>query len=1067
MRWRALVAVLLVAASARTVGADELLFPPVGGGGIPLSVPFPMSVGGTGNDQTAFAIPGCIESYFDGLIPKLRSTNLACGTGSGSGGGLTGVIDITQAPFSADKTGATCAEGAINTGIAALSGVTSGEVYAPAGKYKLCGPVLLHGASGDDNLNRNIYFHGAGPGATEFVSDTAGTGFAMFQVATPRTCTGGTGACDARINTSGRGAGCGCYKNTDCQSGSCAGGSVQREITIADLGIQLEKDNMVGLDGSLMGESVFRNVQIAAGLSFSHTNTICVLGSDGGLTVSGYSNVLTASQLRGCDVCVRLMPVTTDWRITDDEFSPNCGTGLAIDNGVNAVHVSNSSFQSTRVPVCTASACVGGYFHGKPCTVGADCGEADIIDLGLNNMFVDNRFEDARNSPMHLGENSTTTAACPTCGSYFSQEAVILGGYFSGSASLPFILETPGRAQRPLILTSSFDTTRILNHLGGNGLDQLVLEGTTLDANKTTLLADNPTAPRTQRFPDRSGNICVDSGSGCAAGTPGVTATPTPTLTVTATPIVADRSTPGIIAPVTPIQILDGIKELTGLVIVGPLPTPPGGTPTPGASPALVVNAPARFSRTATGSFTLMSASLTASAITPGGGQPVGYTYTGVYTYAAGAQTASNGGVGYITYLSQVDGSLLTAAGSAIEVGTRFAMTFTRPNGINIGSVENVRFAGTWNGTGSDNANSFTMAEFVPRIDADLTFYKGLHFRSKTGTGSIANALAIDIDLQNAGGEAVAFRMSGANDDMVVAGKIQAGNTSSSIESPSVGANADGFGSSALQAGTGAPLQTFLTNRLGSTATVGHLAILDTAHTTAATETTTIRSPLTVGVFNFAAPDLSDGRVATAGDLPVACTGTCAVGDYVFSSTTTGVAQCSGKPVPSNRLLGRALSTCSAGSLYVLLGHGGASPQVYCANVDAAATTTTTYAAFLGRTVPQATESTREQRLPATLSCDQVSICADVVNGATQKATLTLRAGASNTLLTCDVDGAAVGTTCAGTASRKGCTHTETAPVTLAKDTLADWSLVCTGGGCPSTAALYEVCARCWTDTGD
>jgi hypothetical protein len=80
MRWRALLAALLIAASARTVGAEELLFPPVGGGGIPLSVPFPVSVGGTGNDQTAFTDGGCVQAYLDHGLVKLHTIAASCST---------------------------------------------------------------------------------------------------------------------------------------------------------------------------------------------------------------------------------------------------------------------------------------------------------------------------------------------------------------------------------------------------------------------------------------------------------------------------------------------------------------------------------------------------------------------------------------------------------------------------------------------------------------------------------------------------------------------------------------------------------------------------------------------------------------------------------------------------------------------------------------------------------------------------------------------------------------------------------------------------------------------------
>jgi len=93
--------------------------------------------------SSAVVLPLALISFgslaFGDLIPAARLTNWTPGTRTGVTGGIpsrTHLIDVTQAPYNADKTGASDATGAIQTAINA--NVNSGNViYLPAGTYKI------------------------------------------------------------------------------------------------------------------------------------------------------------------------------------------------------------------------------------------------------------------------------------------------------------------------------------------------------------------------------------------------------------------------------------------------------------------------------------------------------------------------------------------------------------------------------------------------------------------------------------------------------------------------------------------------------------------------------------------------------------------------------------------------------------------------------------------------------------------------------------------------------------------------------------------------------------------
>lgn len=87
MRLRALLVVLLCLVTP--VRAEEILFPPVGGGGVVTTIPFPISIGGTGQDGTSFVAGNCVEVAANGL--SLTDAGAPCGSG---GGGSSIILDL-------------------------------------------------------------------------------------------------------------------------------------------------------------------------------------------------------------------------------------------------------------------------------------------------------------------------------------------------------------------------------------------------------------------------------------------------------------------------------------------------------------------------------------------------------------------------------------------------------------------------------------------------------------------------------------------------------------------------------------------------------------------------------------------------------------------------------------------------------------------------------------------------------------------------------------------------------------------------------------------------------------
>jgi len=121
---------------------------------------------------SAFALLLSAANMSAVLIPSTRLFNWQAGVNIGVPGGIptnrTTTINVTSAPYNADKTGASDASAAINSAISAASAGTI--VYLPAGTYRLDAGISLKNRS-------DITLRGAGPTQTILSATTSsGTG---------------------------------------------------------------------------------------------------------------------------------------------------------------------------------------------------------------------------------------------------------------------------------------------------------------------------------------------------------------------------------------------------------------------------------------------------------------------------------------------------------------------------------------------------------------------------------------------------------------------------------------------------------------------------------------------------------------------------------------------------------------------------------------------------------------------------------------------------------------------------------------------------------------------------
>lgn len=259
-----------------------------------------------------------------------------CLRSGGSGGdpayeACSPVINVKDAPYLAMGDGTTDDTAAIN---AALSGGNR-TVLVPAGSYKITGPLTL--ASG--TILRGV---GATWNGTTFsgsiIHMTGSVGYCGIQSATPATCSGGTGACDAAIGGAGRGAGCVCYSNGDCQSGTCAAGTSVRDVSIGDLGIRIGLDKSCGISLAGMAQADIGGERslIVTDVS-SATDTTGVRLSDINGTMSGYASVVRGIRFAGSSsskrmqIGVRVMAQANANVIRDNRFQGDYLVGVQVD----------------------------------------------------------------------------------------------------------------------------------------------------------------------------------------------------------------------------------------------------------------------------------------------------------------------------------------------------------------------------------------------------------------------------------------------------------------------------------------------------------------------------------------------------------------------------------------------------------------------------------------------------------------------------------------------------------------------------------------------------------------
>jgi Periplasmic copper-binding protein (NosD) len=212
------------------------------------------------------------------------------------------------------------------------------RVIIPKGTYLSTCPLKLR--------QQSIY-EGDGAGATVLQTPTTGTGFALMQVAVPRTCTGGTGdatTCDDTVGGGTRGPGCVCYTNADCQAATCAGGTVQRNTVVRGIKFIPRVAGSMGVDFALISEGAIQNAEATCTIALADTYGFSF--SDGGGLVGGYSNTVSQSKIRQCKYGVRVMDRANDTRIINNVISTSNDIGIQVDNASHGVKVYGNTIQS-------------------------------------------------------------------------------------------------------------------------------------------------------------------------------------------------------------------------------------------------------------------------------------------------------------------------------------------------------------------------------------------------------------------------------------------------------------------------------------------------------------------------------------------------------------------------------------------------------------------------------------------------------------------------------------------------------------------------------------------------
>ena len=110
-----------------------------------------------------FACSGVLHAadVLAGRIPPANTWESAGVSGSLPTGGGYAVVDVTQAPYSVDNTGASSAVSGINSAIAAQSATANAIIYLPTGTYKIDGQITI--------AKSNLILRGDGGTLTQLV----------------------------------------------------------------------------------------------------------------------------------------------------------------------------------------------------------------------------------------------------------------------------------------------------------------------------------------------------------------------------------------------------------------------------------------------------------------------------------------------------------------------------------------------------------------------------------------------------------------------------------------------------------------------------------------------------------------------------------------------------------------------------------------------------------------------------------------------------------------------------------------------------------------------------------
>jgi len=144
------------------------------------------------------------------------------------------------------------------------------------------------------------------------------------------------------VGTAGRGQGCVCYTNADCQSASCTGGTVQRNVRIEGCRFLLRIQNSTAIDLAGISEST---VSFNFFSALSSTNTTDILLSDDAGAVAGYDNLLVGNFIQSAGIGVWIQNHANGTHLIGNTIDSNL-IGLEIDTTTNATQIIGNNFQS-------------------------------------------------------------------------------------------------------------------------------------------------------------------------------------------------------------------------------------------------------------------------------------------------------------------------------------------------------------------------------------------------------------------------------------------------------------------------------------------------------------------------------------------------------------------------------------------------------------------------------------------------------------------------------------------------------------------------------------------------